>query len=130
MCRKCHLRASGEGAVLVAGEGGSLFSNDRIISYGSFDSSLSLSLSHLHSLPIPHLAASRANDAASSNVASGDGENISARRAGGSEAVHGPCAIQPLSSPLPLDAGGSLKSHLPFSVAAKWYYNSSRGSVT
>lgn len=56
-----------------------LFSNDRIICYGSFDSSLIFSLTSLppYHLLLPETAArlaSRVNNGASSNVASGNSE--------------------------------------------------------
>ena len=73
-----------EGRALGAGETARLitpFSNDRIICYGSFDSSLILSLSLSHSLSPSHFSETKAcvasrvnNGASSSNVASGNSE--------------------------------------------------------
>lgn len=73
-------KGPGEGRALGAGETARLimlFSNDRIICYGSFDSSLIFFFSpllHLHLPETKACAAYRLNNTASSNVASGNSE--------------------------------------------------------
>lgn len=99
MCWKCHLGAPGEGRALGAGETARLimlFSNDRIICYGSFDSSLSSFFSpfppslHLHLPEMKACAVYRVNNTASSNVASGNSEISACKAAKGEGGGRGP----------------------------------------